>query len=206
MADGVAVGIRQEHIVALVGDAEIGVQVGRVFPAIHARAVHGQPAAGGQGHGGKLPALELLGLVGQRPAGEIHGAGRGIVDFNVIRAGPGLVHEEGAVVGHDLGDLQRAGLHRYGPGILVPAAVALDAIGRSGGRDVADLPFAGGVPAVHLVSRQGRDLHDVHAVAALVQQRQRLAGGGQAEGGVVAVGLLGLAAVVSVHHRERTGL
>ena len=56
------------------GDAEIGMQMGRVRLAVHARAMHGQIPSRGQRHRGKLPALELFGLVGQRPAGKVHRA------------------------------------------------------------------------------------------------------------------------------------
>ena len=103
---------------------------------------------------------------------------------------------EGDVLGHDLGDLQRAAHDGGGFGDF---GRALDAVWLARRGRGAPLPRAAVVPAIDLIFAQRRDLQPIQRVSGCVQQQNRLAGGGEAEGRVVrAVGC----AVVAVgqHH------
>ena len=198
---GHAPGIGQEHLVAVAGDLEGGVQMGHVRAAVVAGAVHRDVAARGQHHRREAPAHELFLAVGKPPALQVHRIAGNVVDLHIVPVRAVFIGIEGGVLGHDLRDLQRVRHHREGRGRDDGlAGVPLGPVDLAGRRKIADLPHPGDVAAIALVPVHGRHIHRVDHPAPPVQQGKRLAGGRQPVGRVIAVGLGGLGAAVAVDH------
>ena len=84
-------------------------------PAVLSRGKHHQKTAGVEIGGGKPPFGQVMGIVGQAPAVQVHRARAGVVDFDPVIEGTVLVAQRVRVVGHEFREDHRAGRMRHGP-------------------------------------------------------------------------------------------
>ncbi len=86
-ADHRAVGIHQADILARLAEFEVGVQVGRAigWPDVEPGGHYNQIAAGRDAAAGReIPFARLVGIVGQRPAGQVDRLAAGVVQLNPV--------------------------------------------------------------------------------------------------------------------------
>jgi hypothetical protein len=97
----------QAEVLAVAVQFEIGMQwTGRVLPVLLG-GKHDQVGIGPERHGRELPLGQVIGLIGQEPAVQVHGARSRVVDLDPIGFVPVLVIEPIVVDRHELADQEQ---------------------------------------------------------------------------------------------------
>jgi hypothetical protein len=82
--------------------------------AVFARGENDEVGVGREIHGRETPLRRLRGVVGQRPAIEVHHVRAGVVDFDPILGVAVLIEQNAVIRRHELGDQHAVGGARRG--------------------------------------------------------------------------------------------